>query len=120
MIRLRVSGIGGPAQQRRFDQDEVIIGRSSRAHLLLSDPALSREHARLVRREGAWFVEDLGSRNGTTHNGQRVDRPRRLHPGDHLGLGSTTLTVEEVGAPAVTLAGEGQEGQPIGSRPAMR
>lgn len=109
MIRLRVNCAGSAAQERRFDQEEVVIGRSPRAHLLLPDPALSREHARLARREGAWFVEDLGSRNGTTHNGQRIDRPHRLHAGDHLGLGSSTITVLEVGAPAVALAGEEQE-----------
>lgn len=106
MVRLRVVVIGSAPFERQFDQDEVIIGRSSRAHLLLADRALSREHARLFRREGAWFVEDLGSRNGTTWNGRRIEGPRRLAEGDQLGLGGSTLTVLAVGGQAVALAPE--------------
>ncbi len=106
MIKLRVVLVGSAPVERRFDQDEVIIGRSSRAHLLLPDRALSREHARLTRRDGAWFVEDLLSRNGTTCNGQRIDGARRLAEGDHLGLGGSTITVLEIGGQAVALAPE--------------
>lgn len=106
MIKLRVVLAGGAPFERRFDQDEVIIGRSSRAHLLLADRALSREHARLFRRDRAWFVEDLGSRNGTTWNGQRIDGARRLATGDHLGLGASTVTVLEIGESAMALAPE--------------
>lgn len=112
MIKLRVTLVGSPPVERQFDQDEVIIGRSSRTHLLLPDRALSREHARLVRREGAWYVEDLGSRNGTTCNGQRLAGARRLTAGDHLGLGASALTVLEIGRPAVALAPQdGEVGQ---------
>lgn len=106
MIRLRIVLVGSAPTERRFDQDEVIIGRSSRAHLLLADRALSREHARLMRRDGAWHVEDLGSRNGTTCNGQRVEGVRRLTEGDHLGLGGSALTVLEIGGQGVALAPE--------------
>ncbi len=106
MIRLRVAVLGSAPFERQFDQDEVIIGRSSRAHLLLADRALSREHARLFRRDGAWFVEDLGSRNGTTCGGQRIEGARRLAEGDHLGLGGSTLAVLAVGGQAVALMPE--------------
>lgn len=106
MIKLRVALLGSPPFERQFDQDEVIIGRSSRAHLLLADRALSREHARLFRRDGGWFVEDMGSRNGTTWNGQRIEGQRRLSEGDHLGLGGTSLTVLAIGGQAVALASE--------------
>ncbi len=106
MITLRVTLAGSAPVERWFDQDEVIIGRSSRAHLLLPDRALSREHARLTCRDGVWYVEDLGSRNGTTCNGQRVEGARRLAEGDHLGLGGSALTVLQIGRQAVTLAPE--------------
>jgi serine phosphatase RsbU (regulator of sigma subunit) len=112
MIKLRVTMLGSAPVERQFDQDEVIIGRSSRAHLLLPDRALSREHARLTQRDGVWYVEDLGSRNGTTWNGQRIAQARRLAEGDHLGLGGSTLTVLEIGRQgAALLPEEGEVGQ---------
>lgn len=106
MIRVRIVSLGSPAVERVFEQDEVIIGRSSRAQLLLADRALSREHARLIRRGDEWYVEDLGSRNGTTCNGQRVERPRRLAAGDQLTLGSSVVTVLATGSLAVAVLPE--------------
>jgi pSer/pThr/pTyr-binding forkhead associated (FHA) protein len=58
---------------------------------LPADPTLSRLHAVLERYEAGWCVRDLGSRNGTFVNGQRVWRERPLHPGDELRVGATRL-----------------------------
>jgi len=72
---------------------ELRIGRSSSCDLILSDPTVSRRHARLVHRGGKWVLQDLGSTNGTALNGRRVGRCE-LRPGDELLLGHARLRVD--------------------------
>lgn len=59
------------------------------------DPAarVSRRHARIIAHGGQFFIEDLGSANGTTLNGTKLiqGKPQILNPGDELKLGETTL-----------------------------
>ena len=57
------------------DGAELVIGRSSAATIQVDDPKVSREHARIVRRDGALQLVDLGSRNGTRVNGKTVAWP---------------------------------------------
>lgn len=70
---------------------KVSLGRSRTCDLQLrADGQISRTHCNLVRREDGWFVEDLGSANGTHVNGERV-RTRRLVGGEQLRVGSAVL-----------------------------
>lgn len=63
------------------------IGRANDAEIRLTDDGVSRHHAR-VRRDGdVLWVDDLGSRNGTFVNGQKIERTASLHEGDKLQLG---------------------------------
>jgi pSer/pThr/pTyr-binding forkhead associated (FHA) protein len=78
----------------------VTIGRSNDNNLALpDDPDVSRRHARLVRRDGAWWLEDLGSSNGTFagefSRAVRVTTPVRIIPGDIFRLGFTRLRLED-------------------------
>jgi hypothetical protein len=67
------------------------IGRDPDNAVMIPDPRVSARHARLVRRGGAWWVEDLGSTNGTILNDTPVAGPARLGGGDMLQLGPATL-----------------------------
>ncbi len=67
-----------------------VVGRQDTAHFVLGDGLVSRNHFRLVNEAGAWFLEDLGSTNGTLLNGQRVKR-EALKDGDRIVAGTTEL-----------------------------
>ncbi|MEK9501969.1 trypsin-like peptidase domain-containing protein [Gaopeijia maritima] len=89
-LELRVLTGGRAGEVRRFTEDTVLVGRAEGAHLRLDpvhDLHVSAQHARLVRRADDWWVVDLGSRNGTWLNGQRVEEPVPLRPGMRVRLG---------------------------------
>jgi pSer/pThr/pTyr-binding forkhead associated (FHA) protein len=71
------------------------LGRSLNADVEIDDPSVSRRHALIVRQDGQTYVLDDGSRNGTWHNGIRVDRAV-LRDGDTVGLGVAQLRYVEV------------------------
>jgi hypothetical protein len=73
--------------------EELIIGRDVECDVLLADHSVSRRHARLVCRDGAWIVQDLESTNGTFVNRTQVGRCQ-LRPGDHLHLGNQLLEID--------------------------
>jgi hypothetical protein len=70
------------------------IGRSRDCDVVLSDPNVSRRHAELRPRGGGWAIADLGSTNGVSVNGVRVERPQTLRPGDRIEIGTSLLTFE--------------------------
>jgi hypothetical protein len=74
-------------------QRDLLIGRHLGCDMVLSDPSVSRRHARLVFRDGSWVVQDLQSTNGTVLNGTRVGRCE-LRPGDQLILGNERLQID--------------------------
>ncbi len=90
MVALEV--IQGPDLGRAFQLGlgETVIGRQSR-QVPLTDSTVSRQHARLGQRDAGWYIEDVGSVNGTFVNGVRVRRPTRLHLGDQIRCGRTLL-----------------------------
>ena len=72
------------------DQDWLVIGRGRTADLTLSDPTISRAHAAIGFQQGDFFVQDLGSTNGTRVNGKREPRSA-LRDGDEVQLGKLLL-----------------------------
>jgi hypothetical protein len=91
----------GPHPNRPFPlgKDVIIIGRSPDNDIAIDDAEVSRHHARLTRRGNDWILEDLGSRNGTFVNGQRITGPVTLTPGAQVGLGTGILFSMEMGLP---------------------
>lgn len=64
------------------DKDQFIIGRGSKSSdLAIRDGNISRKHAAVIRRHGAYFIKDLGSTNGIDWNGQRIDN-KKIDEGD--------------------------------------
>jgi class 3 adenylate cyclase len=84
----------GPLSGRRLEIDEpVVLGRGE-ADVVIGDAEMSRRHA-LLRVSGEQIeIEDLDSLNGTWVNGERIDDPVRLRPGDLVRVGSSVLEVE--------------------------
>ena len=90
------------ALQTEIDQDqvekqytipEVIIGRDPGCDFPINDETISLRHSKLVFRHKQWWVEDLGSTNGTYLNETMVDRPVVVTHGDHLRFGRKTLVI---------------------------
>ena len=79
-----------------LDTDRCTLGSSSDSDLVVEDGSVSRVHALFERLGGVWFVEDLGSRNGTYVNGQRISGRRLVRPGDEVRLGVARLVLRGV------------------------
>jgi diguanylate cyclase (GGDEF)-like protein len=74
----------------KLDEGETVLGRSHRADIRLDDDSISRMHAKLSLHGTTVQIEDLGSSNGTTVNGERVS-VHGLRDGDKIRLGETTI-----------------------------
>lgn len=76
-------------------KSEITIGRDDGVDIVISTPAVSRRHARLMMEGNNYILEDLGSSNGTFVNGDRLIGRRSLKAGDQIRLGQAiTLTYE--------------------------
>jgi DNA-binding winged helix-turn-helix (wHTH) protein len=73
-------------------EGETVIGRAQDAAIRIESAGVSRHHARIVVSGDRASVEDLGSKNGTYLNGERVTRACPLHDGHEIRLGPVTLT----------------------------
>ena len=85
------------------------VGSSAESDLVIDDQSVSRTHLLLEHLGEAWFVEDLGSRNGTYVNGQRITGRRVVRPGDEIRLGVARVVLRGVvsgGGPATSLVDE--------------
>ncbi|RLD08639.1 MAG: hypothetical protein DRI65_01620 [Chloroflexota bacterium] len=80
-------GQGGPLNGHRwFLSDEIIIGRTSSCDISVTNQQVSREHARVFRSGKGAALEDLGSKNGTFHNGKPVTEVVTLEEGDVIQI----------------------------------
>ena len=95
----------GPAAGQRFELDsEVVLGREGVSATIADDSELSRRHAVVRPAAGGFEIEDLGSRNGTFVNGQKLEGPMRLSGGESIKIGQTVLTLEGVATAAAVTA----------------
>ena len=72
--------------------DELTVGRAGGCQVTLEgDNYVSQLHARVFRRDGQFYVEDLGSTNGTYVNRRKVTAPIAIRKGDRLQIGKTVM-----------------------------
>ena len=79
-------------------EGSATIGRSSQNDITLSDPSVSRAHARVSFQEDTWIIEDLGSSNGVSFAGKRVEKTA-LTSGDTFRLGEVEVRIVEADSP---------------------
>ena len=89
---------GGPSLGH-FYNERIVIGRELGCDMVISSPAISRRHCVIQELEGEFILYDLGSKNGTWHNGTAIERTV-LASGDQITLGNYALTFETVPDPA--------------------
>ncbi len=90
--------VEGEEPRRRFRiEDGLTIGRTNVNAVVIVDPRVSREHARIVRNGDGFAIEDRDSSNGTTLNGAPVRRAP-IAEGDTIVVGATTMRVETLDA----------------------
>ncbi len=82
--------------------DETVIGRDRDCLVCVPDGKASRRHARVHQKDGKWFVEDLGSKNGTFVDGVRLSRPQEMAPGSAIKIGATVLLLASDGRQTAT------------------
>ncbi len=89
--RLRVIEPADTKGQTYDLADELTVGRAGGCQITLDDTYVSQLHARVFRREGQLYVEDLGSTNGTYLNRKKVTSPIAIRKGDRLQIGKTVM-----------------------------
>lgn len=101
---LVVKAPDGTRRRLELLEGRLSVGRSGDNDLAFSDDtSLSRHHLVLERDEDGWYVQDLGSKNGTELNGERISGVRRLTAGDRIAVGRLLLVFDD---PRGDLAGD--------------
>lgn len=83
-----VVSASGEAEHGRWplERDVFLIGRGEDCDLVIASRQVSRHHARIMRSDRGFLLEDLGSKNGTHLNGKRIDEPALLQDGDEIQI----------------------------------
>jgi pSer/pThr/pTyr-binding forkhead associated (FHA) protein len=79
--------------QRYITQSEILLGRDAHCDIPLSDDTVSVRHSRLSYHHGQWWLEDLGSTNGTWLNKEKVSLPTVVISGDSIDCGKASITI---------------------------
>ena len=82
-------------ERAELDQAPILIGRGSDAAIRLDDDYVSTRHARIAASGDQWFVEDLGSTNGTYIGSVRITQPTTITLGTQVRIGKTILELKK-------------------------
>jgi phosphoserine phosphatase RsbU/P len=97
MPAISIQSADGPAATVPLRKDRITIGRSRESDIFLPDQWLSRTHAEIRQKGDGYYLEDLGSKNGTLLNGAPIQGEHRLSPGDVITLGEHVLVFSQDG-----------------------
>jgi hypothetical protein len=107
-----------PGMAFELPKEVTALGRDVSNDIVLGDPEVSRQHARLTRTPGGYVLEDLGSTNGTFVNGERLVSPRVLNSGDLIALSEkVSLTFELPGEEKTAISTSAKVGPPEETTP---
>ena len=102
VTRYRLTSTDGLQQHELRAGVQLVVGRAPSSDIAIFDGTVSRRHAELQVDESGVRVRDLGSSNGTFHNGERIEdgAPVALAPGDTITFGKVAFKVQPVTPPA--------------------
>lgn len=103
MYKLVISDDEGKNTVVPLVRDEITIGRKEGNTIRLTERNVSRRHARLVKANGRFVIEDLHSYNGVRVNGSRIGAETALDPGDQIQIGDYQLALQVDAAEGATL-----------------
>jgi hypothetical protein len=91
---LRLETERGPRSTFQVTKAGATIGRGPESTIQLADLSVSRKHARIAYKQGAYWLSDLGSMGGTWVDGAKLAAPRRVASGQTIDIGLCRLVVE--------------------------
>jgi len=97
VLVLEIRSVSSPVQRTaRLKPGTYIVGRDPSCDIVIPDPYVSRRHARIFHRNNEWYIEDLGSRNGTYVDGEdiRGKKAVKLKAGMSIVVGLSTIIVK--------------------------
>jgi hypothetical protein len=92
-VTLRLESERGPRSTFEVTKTGATIGRGPESTIQLSDLSVSRKHAKITYKQGAYWLSDLGSMGGTWIDGTKLAAPRRVATGQTIDIGLCRLTV---------------------------
>jgi FHA domain-containing protein len=97
-LTLRLESERGSRSTFQVAKSGATIGRGPESTIQLADLSVSRKHAKIIFRQGAYWLSDLGSMGGTWVDGTKLAAPRRVATGQTIDIGLCRLTVVSAGA----------------------
>jgi adenylate cyclase len=121
-MRYRLTSTDGLQQHELRSGVQLVVGRAPSSDIAIFDPTISRRHAELQVDESGLRVRDLGSSNGTFHNGERIEDSDAvaLAPGDTITFGKVAFRVQPLGPTTVHSPSGGFTAPPDGSNGHIR
>lgn len=91
-LTIRIKEVAGHSTEQLPEGSRLTVGRTSAADITIRHESVSREHCAFVLQDGAWYVEDCGSANGTRVNSDRIEGRTALQERDIIKIGKARIT----------------------------
>ena len=98
MLKLVMHGDREAAVEISVSTKPIILGRGEGSTVLLNDPSVSQNHAKIMMRQGKVYIRDMESTNGVLVNGEQIsiEKSRVIIPGDRIDIGIYTFTLQDL------------------------